>query len=152
MNAVGTIQKSDLPKLERLWDDIAREEHPEDGEAVEQAILDSKRSLAVFDYLDTDSFWIFASEADGRYVGYAAAVRIPKTDARIGFLFIDELHVLSGYRRQGHATRLLEMAVTHAMNLRLRGVRLLVDPENAAARRLYQKLGLIERALILCER
>jgi ribosomal protein S18 acetylase RimI-like enzyme len=85
-------------------------------------------------------------------VGYTAAARIPKTDDRIGFLYIDELHVLSGYRRQGHATRLLEMAVTHAMNLRLGGVRLLVDPENAAARRLYKKLGLIERTLILCER
>jgi ribosomal protein S18 acetylase RimI-like enzyme len=96
--------------------------------------------------------WIFASEIDGRYVGYAAAARIPKADARIGFLYIDELYVLCGYRRQGHATRLLEMAVTHAMNLRLGGVRLLVDPENAAARRLYEKLGLVERTLILCKR
>jgi ribosomal protein S18 acetylase RimI-like enzyme len=122
------------------------------SEAAEHAILASKRSLAVFDYLASDSFWIFASEADGRYVGYAAAARIPKADARIGFLYIDELHVLSGYRRQGHATRLLEMAVTHAMNLRLGGVRLLVDPENAPARQLYKKLGLIERTLILCER
>jgi ribosomal protein S18 acetylase RimI-like enzyme len=152
MNAVRMIQKLDLPRLERLWGDIAREENPGDGEAAEHAILASKRSLVALDYLDTDSFWIFASEADGRYVGYVAAARIPKTDARIGFLFIDELYVLCGYRRQGHATRLLEMAVTHAMNLRLGGVRLLVDPENAAARQLYQKLGLIERILILCER
>jgi ribosomal protein S18 acetylase RimI-like enzyme len=46
----------------------------------------------------------------------------------------------------------MEVAVSHAMSLRLAGIRLLVDPENAAARRLYEKLGLTERNLILCER
>jgi ribosomal protein S18 acetylase RimI-like enzyme len=152
MNTVKIIQKSDLPRLERLWGDIVREEQPEDDEAEGRAIRESRQSLAAFDYLDTDSFWIFASEAEGRYVGYAAAARIPKADARIGFLYIDELYVLSGYRRQGHATRLLEMAVTHARTLGLGGVRLLVEPENAAARQLYEKLGLVERNLILCER
>ncbi len=152
MNTVKIVQKWDLPKLERLWGDIVREEHPGDGEAEGRAIRESKRSLATFDYLDTDSFWIFASEADGRYVGYAAAARIPKADARIGFLYIDELYVLSGYRMQGHATRLMEMAVAHSMKLGLGGVRLLVEPENAAARHLYNRLGLVEKNLILCER
>jgi ribosomal protein S18 acetylase RimI-like enzyme len=152
MNNVKIVRKLDLPKLERLWGDIVSEEHPGDGEAEGRAIRESRQSLAAFDYLDTDSFWLFASEAEGRYVGYAAAARIPKADARIGFLYIDELYVLPGYRRQGHATRLLEMAVAHAMNLRLGGVRLLVEPENAAARHLYNKLGLIEKNLILCER
>jgi ribosomal protein S18 acetylase RimI-like enzyme len=152
MNTVKIIQKSDLPRLERLWGDIVREEQPEDGEAEGRVIRESRQSLAAFDYLDTDSFWIFTSEAEGRYVGYAAAARIPKADARIGFLYIDELYVLSDYRRQGHATRLLEMAVTHARTLGLGGVRLLVEPESAAARQLYEKLGLVERNLILCER
>jgi ribosomal protein S18 acetylase RimI-like enzyme len=152
MNTVTIVKKLDLPKLERLWGEIVREERPGDGEAEGRAIREWKQSLAAFDYLDSDSFWLFASEAEGRYVGYAAAARIPKADARIGFLYIDELHVLSGYRRQGHATRLLEMAVVHAMNLGLGGIRLLVEPENAAARHLYNKLGLVEKKLLLCER
>lgn len=152
MSTVKIVQKADLPRLERLWGDIVREERPGDGEAERRAIRESKQSLATFDYLATDSFWIFASEADGRYVGYAAAARIPKADARIGILYIDELHVLSAYRRQGHATRLLEMAVTQARNLRLGGVRLMVEPGNAAARHLYNKLRFVERNLILCER
>jgi len=152
MNDVKIVLKSDLPRLEQLWRDIEREEHLEDGEAGERAVRGSRRSLSEFDYLDTDSFWIFAAEAGHRYVGYAAAARIPKADARVGFLYIDELYVLADYRNQGHATRIMEMAVTHAVNARLGGVRLLVDPVNTAARRLYEKLGLVERNQILCER
>jgi ribosomal protein S18 acetylase RimI-like enzyme len=151
MNTVKIILKPDLPGLERLWRDIEREEHPGDGEAGERAVRGLRRSLSEFNYLGGDSFWIFASEAEHHYVGYATAARIPKADDRVGFLYIDELHVLSNYRRRGHATRILEMAVAHARNLRLGGVRLLVDPANTAARRLYDRLGLVERKLILCE-
>ena len=152
MSAVKIILESDLPALEQLWRDIEREEHPEDSGAGDRAVLGSRRSLSEFNYLSGDSFWIFASEAENRFVGYASAARIPKADARVGFLYVDELYVFSEYRRQGHARRMLEMAMTHAMNLRLGGVRLLVDPENTAARRLYERLGLAERCLILCER
>jgi ribosomal protein S18 acetylase RimI-like enzyme len=152
MNIAKIVLKSDLPRLEQLWRDIEREEHPGDGEAGECAVQEARQSLSEFDYLDTDSFWIFAAEADGRYVGYAAAARIPKADARVGFLYIDELYVLADYRNRGHATRILEMAMSHAIRLRLGGIRLLVDPGNATGRRLYKRLGLAERNQILCER
>jgi ribosomal protein S18 acetylase RimI-like enzyme len=152
MDNVKIVARSDLAELERLWRDIEREEHPGDGDAGACAVRGSRRSLSEFDYLGADSFWIFASEAERRFVGYASAARIPKADARVGFLFIDELYVLSNYRRLGHATRILEAAATHARNLRLGGVRLLVDPANAAARRLYDRLGFVERNQILCER
>jgi ribosomal protein S18 acetylase RimI-like enzyme len=152
MNTVKIVLKSDLPRLEQLWRDIEREEHPADDKAGGRAVREARRSLSAFDYLDTDSFWIFAAEADGRYVGYAAAARIPKADARVGFLYIDELYVLAHYRKRGHATRILEMALSHAVDLRLGGIRLLVDPGNASGRRLYQRLGLTERNQILCER
>jgi ribosomal protein S18 acetylase RimI-like enzyme len=151
MNTVRILLKSDLPALEQLWRDIEREEHPEDSGAGERAVQGCRRSLSQFDFLDGDSFWFLTSEADQRLVGYAAAARIPKADARVGFLYIDELYVLSHHRRQGHATRILEMAVTHASDLRLGGVRLLVDPENTTARRLYERLRFVERSQILCE-
>jgi ribosomal protein S18 acetylase RimI-like enzyme len=153
MNTVKTILKCDLPRLERLWRDIECEEHPGDNGGGERAVQGLMRSLETFDFLSSDSFWIFASESEDErgYVGYATAARIPKADDRVGFLTIDELYVLSDYRRQGHATRILEMAVSHARNLGLEGVRLLVDPENTAARRLYDRIGLIERNLVLCE-
>jgi ribosomal protein S18 acetylase RimI-like enzyme len=60
--------------------------------------------------------------------------------------------VLSDYRQQGHAIRLMEAALAHALSLRLEGVRLLFDTANTAARRLYEKLRLVERHHILCER
>jgi ribosomal protein S18 acetylase RimI-like enzyme len=152
MNNVKIVVKSDLPKLEQLWRDIEREEHPGDGEAQERAVQEARLSLSVFDYLDSDSFWIFAAEADHRYVGYAAAARIPKADARVGFLYIDELYVLADYRNRGHATRIMETAMSHAKSLRLGGIRLLVDHANPTARRLYERLGLAERNQVLCER
>jgi ribosomal protein S18 acetylase RimI-like enzyme len=152
MNIVKIVLKSDLPRLEQLWRDIEREEHAEDVEPGERAVQEASQSLSEFDYLDTDSFWIFTALADGRYVGYATAARIPKADARVGFLYIDELYVLVGYRNRGHATRILEMAMSHATRLRLGGIRLLVDPGNATGRRLYKRLGLTERNQILCER
>ena len=46
---------------------------------------------------------------------------------------LDKLYVLSRHRKQGHATRILEAAVAHAKDLRPGGIRLLVEPENAAA-------------------
>ena len=70
----------------------------------------------------------------------------------MGFLFIDELYVLSQHRKQGHATRILEAAVAHAKDLRPGGIRLLVESAYAAARHLYERVGLTERDQILCER
>lgn len=153
MDTVKVILRSEMPRLERLWRDIEREERPGDGGAGERAVQGLRRSLVTFDFLSGDSYWIFASEsgAERRLVGYATAARIPKADDRVGFLYIDELYVLSDYRRQGHANRILKAAVSHARNLGLAGVRLLVDPANTAARRLYDSLGLIERNLVLCE-
>jgi ribosomal protein S18 acetylase RimI-like enzyme len=42
--------------------------------------------------------------------------------------------------------------MSHAISLRLGGIRLLVDHANPTARRLYERLGLAERNQVLCER
>ena len=104
-NTVKMILKRDLPRLEQLWRDIESEEQPGGGGGVERAVQGLRWSLETFDFLSSDSFRIFASEseAERRFVGYATAVRIPKADDRVGFLHIDELYLLSDFRRQGHA-------------------------------------------------
>jgi ribosomal protein S18 acetylase RimI-like enzyme len=152
MDTVKIVTPADLPRLEQLWRVMAHQENPDDPDADERAVQGLRRSLSAFDDLDSDSFWIFASEAEHRYVGYASTVRITKVDARVGFLYVDELYVLPAYRRLGHAMRILERAVAHAGELGLAGVRLLVEPANAAARRLYHRLGFVERDLVFCER
>jgi aminoglycoside 3-N-acetyltransferase I len=84
--------------------------------------------------------------------GYAVAVRLPKADARRGFLFVDELLVLPQFRRQGVATGLLGHIEQLARTLGLAGVRLLARPENEAARGLYQRAGFQESASLFCEK
>jgi hypothetical protein len=46
MNTVKIVLESDLPRLEQLWRDIEREEHPGDGGAGDRAVLGSRRSLS----------------------------------------------------------------------------------------------------------
>ena len=60
--------------------------------------------------------------------------------------------MLPAYRRQGVATALLGRVVALAGELGLAGVRLLVRPENEAARGLYRSLGFDESATVLCQR
>ena len=123
-----------------------------DGDAGERAVQESRRSLAEFDFLDGGSSWMIAAETDGRLVGYASAARIPKVDARVGFLFIDELYVLSQHRKQGACYGSWKEALAHAKDLRLGGIRLRLEPTNAAVRCLYKRVGFMERDQILCER
>jgi ribosomal protein S18 acetylase RimI-like enzyme len=84
--------------------------------------------------------------------GLAVAVLVPKADARLGFLFVDELMVLPEYQRRGVATALLTQVEQLAQSFGLAGVRLLARPENDAARALYQRMGFHESASLLCEK
>jgi aminoglycoside 3-N-acetyltransferase I len=116
------------------------------------AVAGLRASRAVYDLLASDSFWLLLARVDDQPAGLAAAARLPKADARAGFLFVDELTVLPAYRRRGVATALLRHTLALAAELGLAGVRLLVRPENEAARRLYRALGFDESATVLCER
>jgi ribosomal protein S18 acetylase RimI-like enzyme len=122
------------------------------AEGGEAAVVELRAARAGYELLATDSFWLLLASVEGAPAGLAAVARVPKTDARVGFLFVDELRVLPAYRRQGVATALLEHAVALADELGLAGVRLLVRPENEAARALYQRLGFDESATLFCER
>jgi ribosomal protein S18 acetylase RimI-like enzyme len=116
------------------------------------AVAGLRLSRQRFDLLSSDSFWLLLAEVEAQPAGLAAAARLPKADARAGFLFVDELSVLPAYRRQGVARALLEHLIALADELGLAGVRLLARPENEAARRLYRSLGFEEQATIFGQR
>ena len=109
-------------------------------------------SRRAFDFWSSDSFWLLCAREEGELTGYATVVRVPKLDARRGFLFVDELYVLEEYRRRGTAAALVQRVCALAGELGYRGVRLLVRSENEGARALYRRLGFREEGPIFCER
>lgn len=121
------------------------------AEGGDEAVAGLRRSRAVYDLLASDSFWLLLAQVDTQPAGLAAVARLPKVDARAGYLFVDELSVLPVFRRQGVARALLRHTLSLAATLGLAGVRLLVRPENEAARRLYQALGFDESATLFCQ-
>jgi len=85
-------------------------------------------------------------------VGWASCIELPKLDERRGFLFVDELGVLEAWRRRGVGRAILAETLACARRRGLCGVRLLVRPENEAARRLYVSAGFVEGPALFCER
>ena len=142
----------DLDEVELLFRRIEEEARPAEPGAAEEAAEGLYTSQRSFDFLASDSFWLLCAQGPAGFAGYAAVVRIPKLDARRGFLYVDELYVLESHRRAGAARALIAAACEVAVAERYRGVRLLVKKENAPARELYRRLGFVEHDPAFCER
>lgn len=127
--------------LERLIARIEAEDRPDDPTAAARAPQGMAESLRRYDALSSDSAWFLIAYLDRRPAGLAVLIRIPKLDGRVGFLYLDELHVLAEHRRRGIGTALLRSAIDLAAELGLAGVRLLARPDNHAARALYESVG-----------
>ncbi len=149
--SVTTASSRDLPDLARFFQAVAAAESPGDPQAAERGEADLRRSLAAWDFLCSDACTLLLARLDGEPAGYLLAVRIPKADARVGFLFVDELYVLPAFRRRGVARALLRRVQSLAVELGLAGVRLLVRPENTPARRLYRQGGFTEHESVFCQ-
>jgi ribosomal protein S18 acetylase RimI-like enzyme len=149
--SVVQVTHATLGRLAALWREDWLEGHPDDQAGAQAAVADLERSLRHYDFLQSDSFWILAAEWQGQFVGYLTAVRIPKADHRLSFLYVDELFVRRSFRRKGVATTLLQAVVELARTLSAEGVRLLVEPDNQAARSLYQRFGFSQSSHILCQ-
>jgi ribosomal protein S18 acetylase RimI-like enzyme len=146
------VQEGDLPVLAALLRAIHAEDALEEGWKQDSAPdAGVRESLARYDALSSDSAWFLLALSCGEPVGYAVFVRIPKLDRRIGFLYLDELHVLSVYRRCGVGTALMEKGVALVRDLGLAGIRLLSRPRNVAAQRFYEHLGFSKSESILYE-
>lgn len=94
--------------------------------------------------LNSDTFFVFAAEKGGKFVGYINAVLIPKPDPRLGILYVDELWTPEVYRNEGIATILMKEVFKLAKELRLWHVRLYVGTWNDVARNFYKKSGFLE--------
>ncbi len=87
-----------LDEAAGLFRAIAAGSNPQDPSAADVAEAGFGRSLAHYDRLGSDLVWLLLARLNTQLAGYLVAVRIPKLDARRGFLFVDELHVLEAYR------------------------------------------------------
>ncbi len=130
---------------------IAADDYPEDPAATELGAAWLQRSLEIYDWLRSDSCWVLLGWLEGELAGMLLAVRISKTDARAGFLFIDKLWILPRRRRQGVGKALVEKVQAMAAELGLAGVRLLTRQDNEAARALYRECGFNEYEPLFCE-
>src|SRR5436309_7915848 len=86
---------------------IESERLPGDPLASRRAEAEVRLSLARFDFTQSAASRMLMAMSAGAAAGYALVVRIPKPDARVGFLFVEELYVLGAYRRAGVASALL---------------------------------------------
>jgi ribosomal protein S18 acetylase RimI-like enzyme len=127
--------------LSRLLQRIESEDHPDEPEKIESAPDGLVASLAHFPTLQSDSVWVFMAYVGKEPAGLALLSRVPKLDERLGFLYLDELHVLQPYRRRGIGTTLLRRSFELARELGLCGVRLLTRIDNEPARKLYESVG-----------
>lgn len=144
---------SDLPLVKSLFRSIERESQPDNPDAMDRAEAGLDMSLGEFDFLSSDWFWLLLALRDGTAAGYATLVRMPKADARVAALYLDELHVLREHRRRGVASALLSEATRIAKEVRAWRIRLLVSPQNQGARSLYRSHGFVEsEEVILCEK
>ena len=91
--------------------------------------------------LDDPNLYVYAYEADGKYVGWISLVYIPKVSRCHGHLYVDELWTAPEYRRRGIATALMQQADIVAKELDASGLRLYVNTENPGAKALYEKMG-----------
>ncbi len=124
----------------------------ESGDAAKYMAEETQDFFTAYNVLDSDTFFIFAAKVDGRFVGYATAVIIPKPDPRRGILYVDELWVAEPFRLGGIATMLMREALALARTLKLWRVRLYAGMDNLAARNYYRKMGFAEKGdAVWCE-
>ena len=135
------VEIGDPAELRDLFATIERETNLEDPDAPEEARRGLDLSIASFDSCASDSFWILAAATGDSFVGYATVARVPKLDARLGVLLVDELYVLEAHRRQGHGQALIEAADNLVRGLGYWMLRLIVTADNADAIAFYRSLG-----------
>ena len=118
------------PGDEGLFDRIAEEvfDHPVE-----------RRHLA--HYLATPGHHLMVAIVDGMIVGQVAAIVHRHPDGRPTELYIDEVAVTPALQRQGIATRMLKAILVLGRDLGCQEMWVGTEPENTAAKALYESLG-----------
>ena len=111
-----------------------------------QAFAGEPLSRQIEHELENPNLHLYAARGPDCFVGWISLVYIPKVGkwGGRGHLYVDELWVAPEYRRRGIGTALLAMADRVKTELRATGIRLYVNIDNPAARRLYEKSGFLE--------
>jgi len=145
---VRIATREDWEDLLALW---AQDRAEETNASAEEVRSGAASALRAYDFLASDAFWVVLAHVGGEPAGLAHACRIPKVDERTGFLYVDEVYVAPAHRRKGVGVALLRRVKQLSEELGLAGVRLLVRPENDAARALYRRAGFQEYPTMLCQ-
>lgn len=90
-------------------------------------------------------------EVDGQAAGYAFLIGFWSNELGGDVCVIDELYVAPAHRGHGHATRLLDDLASGVAPYAVGAVALALEttPGNAAARRLYERVGFRARNLAM---
>ncbi|MFO7883158.1 MAG: GNAT family N-acetyltransferase [Kosmotogaceae bacterium] len=104
------------------------------------------------DMIASGMVWIYAAKVNDRFVGYVSAAKIPKPDNRKCTIYIDELWVARKHRNKGIAKKLLVKVLEEAKHIKAWKVRLVVNHDNIAARKLYRSLGFDEKPAVFYEK
>ncbi len=125
MIVVRVLGASEAHVLDNVAPDVF--DHPVDAGWAADFFADPRHHLAV-------------AIVEDRVVGMASGVHYVHPD-KAPELWINEVGVASDYRRRGVATRMLDGLMAHAKALGCREAWVLTEPDNEAARALYERTG-----------
>lgn len=90
-------------------------------------------------YLADPAHHMMIALQDGIVIGQCAAI-IHRHPDKVDELYVDEIGISPAHQRQGIARRMMEAMFDHARKLGCREAWLGTEPDNIAARRLYETL------------
>ena len=131
-----------------LFDDMLFwREHGFERSAGQGTVAEAVRSA-----LSNPNLFLFAAEAEGRYVGWISLVYIPKVSKwrGHGHIYVDELRVSPEFRRKGIARMLMQKADELKLQQNAAGIRLYVNTENPGAQKLYESCGYEANGQAIC--
>ena len=134
-------RSENLSEVEELLRAMAKESNPDNATTPSREVEGFHLSLQKFNFLQSDSFWFLLARLRNGPTGYLTAIRIPKADDRIGVIYIDELHVLKGYRRCGVGSALVQEACRIGQALGFWRIRLNADQNDSGVCSFYEANG-----------
>ena len=118
---VVIANESHLSALTELSGIVLAEDHPDAPMVTDNTSEGIQQSLRHFDALNSDCVWFLIAFFRDQPACLATLTRVPKLDARLGFLYLDELYVIREYRRlyeaigfNGNETLLYQFRFDHS--------------------------------------
>lgn len=133
MNAI-TLRKAerkDFPRINELFTEMLRTIYrTEQANGYPEGALDR--------FFDGRDEWISIAIADGRIIAFLS---IEVHHEETPYIYLDDFSVTKEYRCKGIGSEMLRAAESYAEGIHIPAVCLHVEKSNAAALRLYERLG-----------